>query len=69
MNDHHGNVWLAPPPPPAVLPLMNLVTRPSLRSFLGRRLAGVMLLEFRGRRTGTWHLCGHLRLPPSSALH
>ena len=52
MKDHHGNVWLAPPPPPAVLRTMNVLTRPLLRSFLGKRLAGVMLLEFRGRRTG-----------------
>ena len=32
--------------------MMNIAARPLLRSFLGRRLAGVMLLEFRGRRTG-----------------
>ena len=52
MNEDHGDVWLAPPPPPAVLTVMNTVSRPLLRSFLGKRLAGVMLLEFRGRRTG-----------------
>ena len=52
MKDVHGDVWLAPPPPPAVLRMMNLVTRPLLRSFLGKRLDGVMLLDFRGRHTG-----------------
>ena len=52
MRDDHGDVWLAPPPPPAVLRTMNVLTRPLLRSFLGKRLPGVMLLEFRGRRTG-----------------
>jgi hypothetical protein len=52
VGDDKGNVWLAPPPPPAVLKAMNVVARPLLRSALGKRLAGVMLLEFRGRRTG-----------------
>ena len=52
MKDHHGNVWLAPAPPPAVLRTMNVLTRPVLKSPLGRRLVGLMLLEFRGRRTG-----------------
>ncbi len=47
-----GNVWLAPPPPPAVLRAMNLVMRPLLASPFGRRLNGVMLLEFTGRRSG-----------------
>jgi hypothetical protein len=45
-------VSLAPPPPPAVLRAMNVVMRPLLASPLGRRLPGVMLLAFRGRRTG-----------------
>jgi hypothetical protein len=31
---------------------MNLVMRPLLSSPLGRRVGGVMLLDFRGRRTG-----------------
>jgi hypothetical protein len=46
------SVWLSPPPPPAVLKTMSAVMRPLLRSPLGRRVHGVMLLEFRGRRTG-----------------
>ncbi len=45
-------VWLAPPPPPAVLRAANVLTRPLLASRLGRRMQGVMLLEVRGRRTG-----------------
>lgn len=32
---------------------MNVVMRPLIGSRLGRRLGGVMLLEFRGRRSGT----------------
>ena len=52
MSDKRGAVWLAPPPPPAVLKTMNLVMRPLLGSPLGRRLDGVMLLEFTGRRSG-----------------
>ncbi|HEX6150739.1 hypothetical protein [Nocardioides sp.] len=47
-----GNVWLAPPPPPAVLKGMNIVMRPLLSSPLGRRIKGVMLLQFTGRRSG-----------------
>lgn len=45
-------VTLEPPPPPAVLRAMNVVMRPVLSSRLGQRVPGVMLLEFRGRRTG-----------------
>ena len=45
-------VTLAPPPPPRVLKAMNVVMRPVLSSRWGRRVPGVMLLEFRGRRTG-----------------
>jgi hypothetical protein len=52
MSGTKGNVWLAPPPPPAVLKAMNVVMRPLLASPLGRRISGVMLLEFSGRRTG-----------------
>lgn len=52
MPETKGNVWLAPPPPPAVLKAMNVVMRPLLASPLGRRINGVMLLEFSGRRTG-----------------
>jgi hypothetical protein len=52
MSDDRGVVSLAPPPPPAVLRAMNVVARPLLRSPLGKRFNGVMLLEFRGRRTG-----------------
>lgn len=52
MPDAKGSVWLAPPPPPAALKAMNMVMSPLLRSPLGRRVNGVMLLEFRGRRTG-----------------
>jgi hypothetical protein len=37
---------------PAVLKAMNVVMRPLLSSRLGRRLDGVMLLDFEGRRTG-----------------
>jgi hypothetical protein len=47
-----GNVWLSPPPPPALLKATNTVMRPLLSSPLGSRMGGVMLLEFRGRRTG-----------------
>ena len=52
MTDPKGNVWLSAPPPPAVLKAMNVVMRPLLGSSLGRRMQGVMLLEFEGRRTG-----------------
>lgn len=52
MGDRTGDVWLTSPPPPLVLRAMNVVARPLLRSSLGRRFAGVMLLDFRGRRTG-----------------
>jgi len=52
MGHDKGDVWLAPPPPPAVLKAMNVAMRPLLRSRLGGRFGGVMLLEFRGRRTG-----------------
>ena len=47
-----ATVWLAPPPPPAVLKAMSFVTRPMLRSRLGGRVRGVMLLDFHGRRSG-----------------
>jgi len=47
-----GNVWLAPPPPPAVLKFMNLAMRPLVASPLGSRISGVMLLAFNGRRSG-----------------
>lgn len=43
---------ISPPPPPLVLKTMNLVMRPLLSSPLGRRIRGVMLLDFQGRRTG-----------------
>jgi hypothetical protein len=52
MPDAKGPVWLDPPPPPAVLKAMNVVMKPLLRSPLGKRVDGVMLLEFRGRRSG-----------------
>lgn len=52
MADERGTVWLAPPPPPVALRAMNLVMRPVLTARLGRRIGGVMLLEFRGRRSG-----------------
>ena len=52
MRDNRGVVSLAPPPPLAVLRMMNVVARPLLKSPLGKRVNGVMLLEFRGRRTG-----------------
>jgi hypothetical protein len=52
MSTTKGDVWLAPPPPPAVLKAMNVVMRPLLASPLGRRMNGVMLLEFSGRRSG-----------------
>jgi hypothetical protein len=58
-------VSLAPPPPPVVLRMMNVVMRPVLGSRVGRRIDGVMLLEFKGRRTGhryrvpvNYHLVG-----------
>jgi len=52
MGELKDNVWLAPPPPPAVLRGMNVVMRPLLSSPLGRRINGVMLLQFTGRRSG-----------------
>jgi hypothetical protein len=52
MPEDRGVVWLAPPPPIAVLRAMNVVMRPLLASRLGTRIGGVMLLDFRGRRTG-----------------
>lgn len=52
MAEEKGRVWLAPPPPPAVLKAMNVVMRPLLLSPLARRMKGVMLLEFTGRRSG-----------------
>src|SRR3954453_14001573 len=52
MGDDKGPVWLAPPPPDAVLKAMNVVMKPLLSSGVGRRVNGVMLLEFRGRRSG-----------------
>ena len=45
-------VNMAPPPPRWVLRTMNKVMRPVLSSKLGRRIDGVMLLEFTGRRSG-----------------
>jgi hypothetical protein len=50
--EEKGDVWLAPPPPPAMLRAMNVVVRPLLSSRLGSRINGVMLLDFNGRRTG-----------------
>jgi hypothetical protein len=52
MSNAKGDVWIASPPPPAALKAMNVVMRPLLRSRLGRRVHGVMLLEFRGHRSG-----------------
>lgn len=52
MAEVQGNTRLSPPPPPAMLRCMNVVMRPLLSSRLGSRIKGVMLLEFRGRRTG-----------------
>jgi hypothetical protein len=52
MQTQPDDVWLAPPPPPAALKAMNIVMRPLLRSPLGKRVSGIMLLEFHGRRTG-----------------
>jgi hypothetical protein len=52
MPGNKGDVWLAPPPKPAVLKAMNVVMRPLLASRIGRRVSGVMLLEFTGRRSG-----------------
>jgi len=47
-----ADVRLAPPPPRWVLRTMNHVMRPLLAAPLGKRIDGVMLLEFQGRRTG-----------------
>ena len=47
-----AGVRLVPPPPHWVLRTMNQVMRPLLASPLGRRMDGVMLLEFQGRRSG-----------------
>lgn len=52
MADSGGNVRVSPPPPRAVLRIVNTVVRPLLASRLGRRINGLMLLEFRGRRSG-----------------
>jgi hypothetical protein len=52
MAEDKGPVWLAPPPPDAMLKVMNMVMKPLLASPLGRRIDGVMLLEFQGRRSG-----------------
>ena len=52
MPEAKGSVWLGSKPPPVALKVMNAVMRPVLRSRLARRMNGVMLLEFRGRRTG-----------------
>jgi hypothetical protein len=52
MAEAKGNIWLSPPPPPAVLRGMNVVMRPLLSSPFGSRIKGVMLLEFSGRRSG-----------------
>jgi hypothetical protein len=51
-NESSADVRLAPPPPPWVLGGMNHLMRPLLASRLARRMPGVMLLEFQGRRTG-----------------
>ena len=47
-----AQVWVSGPPPLPVLKVVNLVIRPLLASRLGRRMSGLMLLEFTGRRTG-----------------
>ena len=47
-----AEVGVAPPPPPWVLRTMNHLMRPLLVSRLAKRMPGVMLLEFQGRRTG-----------------
>ena len=52
MSAQTAPVRLSPPPPPAVLKAMTFVMRPMLRSRLGRRVRGVMLLDFQGRRSG-----------------
>ena len=54
MAEAKGNVWLSPPPPPAVLRGMNVVMRPLLSSPLGSRINGVMLLEFKGSSLPGW---------------
>jgi hypothetical protein len=51
-NKSSAEVRLAPPPPPWVLGTMNHLIRPLLASRLAKRMPGVMLLEFQGRRTG-----------------
>jgi len=52
MAEANGNVRFSPPPPPAVLRGMNVLMRPVLSSRLGSRIKGVMLLDFKGRRSG-----------------
>ena len=52
MAEAKGNVWMSSPPPAALLKAMNVVMKPLLSSPLGRRMKGVMLLEFNGRRSG-----------------
>ena len=51
-NETSAAVRLAPPPPPWVIGTMNHLMRPLLASRLAKRMPGVMLLEFQGRRTG-----------------
>jgi hypothetical protein len=51
-NNSSADVSLSPPPPLWVLRTMNHLMRPLLASRLARRMPGVMLLEFQGRRTG-----------------
>ena len=51
-NESSAVVRLAPPPPPLVLGTMNHLMRPLLASRLAKRMPGMMLLEFQGRRTG-----------------
>jgi hypothetical protein len=52
MADAQVKVWMSSRPPSAVLRAVNVVMRPLLSSRLGRRINGVMLLEFNGRRSG-----------------
>jgi len=51
-NNASESVRLVPPPPPWLIGTMNHLMRPLLASRLAKRMPGVMLLEFQGRRTG-----------------
>ena len=52
-----ADVTAGSPAAPWVLGIMNHLMRPLLASRLAKRMPGVMLLEFQGRRTGRTIRC------------